>query len=204
MAGGYHSFAISTQGALFSWGWASYGILGLPEGGDRATPQKVDVQEWREEGGTRAVQLACGGLHNLLLRENGEIWGWGRNAGGCLGLGGEEEKRLPTKLPKFMVEGEEVVGIGCGNDHSWVIGNFGNLYIWGAGEFGSHGQGTEDDVKTPKKLENFKVRLPRKANAAQEWMTVFKWLWMGRADEKSVISRLPVEVFFHFVCIVFK
>ena len=61
-------------------------------------------------------KIACGSEHVLLLSE-GEVWAWGWNEHGNLGLGHQEDVYVPTKVP---IQGRALnVWAGCGN--SWVL-----------------------------------------------------------------------------------
>ena len=91
-------FAIDGGGTVWSWGDNSGGALGnaapadeeqtTPDIKSRFTPEKI-------EGLDPVVKLACGVDHVLALTEKGEVYGWGSNRYGMIGLGDQsylEEK----------------------------------------------------------------------------------------------------------------
>jgi len=93
-AGGAHSLALTESGEVYAWGWNREGQLGLGEMGDwkvRLTPTKV-------EGLPKVKAIAAGGGYSLALTESGEVYAWGNNAIGQLGLGDREERLTPTKV----------------------------------------------------------------------------------------------------------
>lgn len=89
--GSRHSLALSSEGALYSWGWGVYGQLGHGDVNSRRTPCEVAALE-----GLSIVQLACGYRHSMVVSSSPHIawaWGWGRH--GQLGLGNWEDELLP-------------------------------------------------------------------------------------------------------------
>lgn len=69
------------------------------------------------------TKLSCGSEHVLLLTEEGDVWGWGWNEHGNLGLGEEkglEDVGVPTKIWDGQVGGK-AVGVWAGMGNSWVL-----------------------------------------------------------------------------------
>lgn len=84
-AGQNHTCAIADDGALFCWGQDSDndghpGPLGLPGSMAYAEPARVGSEnDW--------TALSTDTFHTCGLRGGGELWCWGRNAEGQLGVG---------------------------------------------------------------------------------------------------------------------
>jgi alpha-tubulin suppressor-like RCC1 family protein len=57
----------------------------------RLTPTKV-------EGLPKVKAIAAGMEHSLALTESGEVYAWGWNDDGQLGLGDTEDRLTPTKV----------------------------------------------------------------------------------------------------------
>lgn len=81
----------------------------------------------------RILQLAAGSEHVLVLLEGlqpgskKEIWGWGWNEHGNLGLHNDdklEDVRLPRKLE--VPAADDYLGIAAGNGSSWIFAMNGN------------------------------------------------------------------------------
>ena len=65
--------AIKTDGTMWSWGENEKGLLGLnqPESTDISSPTQIPGTNWK--------YIASGaGRHNLAIRTDGTLWGWGR------------------------------------------------------------------------------------------------------------------------------
>jgi alpha-tubulin suppressor-like RCC1 family protein len=66
--------------------------LGLGDKKIRLTPAKLP-------GLTGVKAIAAGGAHSLALTESGEMYAWGSNDDGQLGLAEGKKRLTPTKVP---------------------------------------------------------------------------------------------------------
>lgn len=118
-AGGWHSLALSTTGAVYVWGRGEYGRLGLGDksGSSRLKPTLVEslVHE-------TVVQAVCGGTHTMALTAEGRIYIWGRGSFGRLGLGGERNCPAPVlvTLPGGAAKWR-VISLCAGGRHSMLL-----------------------------------------------------------------------------------
>ena len=67
-AGGNHSFAITADGAVWSWGNGGFGRLGHGDEQDQLLPVKVEAL-----AGQRVVAVSAAGVHNLALTADGAV-----------------------------------------------------------------------------------------------------------------------------------
>ena len=84
--GGAHTAALTDDGVLYIWGRGNEGQLGLGDLRPRAVPTLMKALG-DKQAGTTVLQAACGGAHTLALCDNGEVYAWGLNEEGQLGLG---------------------------------------------------------------------------------------------------------------------
>lgn len=95
-AGGDYSLALDKDGTVWAWGDNTYAQLGSDEADNKtnlsATPVKVkDLSKIKE--------ISAGVFHSLALREDGTLWGWGRNNFGQLsGKQLEEKIKTPREI----------------------------------------------------------------------------------------------------------
>lgn len=77
--GWYHSIAIKTDGTLWTWGYNTYGALGINVGiGNYSSPKQV--------GALTTWASASGGIEfTAAIKTDGTLWSWGRNQNGQLG-----------------------------------------------------------------------------------------------------------------------
>ncbi|CAB3385502.1 Hypothetical predicted protein [Cloeon dipterum] len=122
-------FAISSSGAVFSWGNNEYGELGLGTTGYTKFPTIIGQFSQK-----MVVQVACGGNHTLALTSEGKVYAFGRNDCEQLGLG-SRSKRAQKSIPMLVGEfpdGEIVTSIACHAVSSFALFHSGGLCGWGS------------------------------------------------------------------------
>jgi alpha-tubulin suppressor-like RCC1 family protein len=80
--GNGHMYALSNDGVVYSWGNGEYGRCGNGKK-EQLLPQPIELLQDK-----RVVAIASGQLHGLALTDKGDIWAWGKNDAGQLGVGG--------------------------------------------------------------------------------------------------------------------
>eukprot|EP00742_Colponemidia_sp_Colp-10_P005454 GILJ01005829.1.p1 GENE.GILJ01005829.1~~GILJ01005829.1.p1 ORF type:complete len:443 (+),score=58.28 GILJ01005829.1:159-1331(+) len=134
--GNYHTAAISEEGQLFTWGRGEYGRLGHGNSSDGKTPEMVRFFETVKHNGgpVKITQVACGGHFTIALTETGQVFSWGRNDFGQLGLGGQQVMDVYSleNVPTEVEIGKKIVNIAAGENHCAVLAEDGTVYLWGA------------------------------------------------------------------------
>jgi alpha-tubulin suppressor-like RCC1 family protein len=124
VAAGYqHSLAVGLDGRVYSFGTNTSG-----QQGDGATIGYRTVP-WPVPAVTNAVAVAAGQNHSLALANTGEVYAWGANGSGQLGLGFASSTPSPT--PTLIPGLSGIVGIAAGESHSLAWTASGALYAWG-------------------------------------------------------------------------
>ncbi len=83
-AGFVHSLALRDDGTAYSWGSNAFDQLGFPE----RAPPAFETNPSLVQGIPVLQEIAAGGRHSLgISRDCPQIWGWGDNGVGQLGLG---------------------------------------------------------------------------------------------------------------------
>ncbi len=79
----------------------------------------------------QVVSIACGGLHNAIVTEVGEVYTWGCNDDGSLGRGklGDGEEQIPGKV--VLPQGKVAVQVACGDCQTMAVMLDGSVYGWG-------------------------------------------------------------------------
>ncbi|MCL2680156.1 MAG: hypothetical protein FWF11_01565 [Coriobacteriia bacterium] len=155
-AGYDHSFALDENGNLWAWGdniitydWSGgkhlYGRLGL---GDDDV-DFYDLPQQIPTGTTRWAAISAGGAHALALDTAGNLWAWGRNNHGQLGLDDTAAYSTPQQVTTDATVWQQV---SAGANHSLAIDAEGNLWSWGEGTFGKLGLGGTTNQHAPQQL----------------------------------------------------
>ena len=76
----------------------------------------------------------------FAIPKSGELFGWGRNSHGQLGLGYISESVTEPTLIKQIAH-KSIVKVQCGDNYSAVITSFGELFVTGCMKDGKLGLG---------------------------------------------------------------
>lgn len=115
IACGSHSAAITDKGVLFVWGTGVFG--------EYLVPTRLSV--------TACKEVSIGGNFGMALDVNGELYSWGANSNGELGLGDFEPKIAPTLVTNLR--GKAVKKLSCGGNYVIALGS----------DFGDNRQGSQ-------------------------------------------------------------
>ena len=144
-AGGRHSLVLLQNGDVYSFGEARDGQLGLGEVEQRSVfePEKI-------AGISNAKDVFAGRFHSFILLENGDLYGFGRNWAGWLGVGDKEEKPTPTRVAGIS----NVQKVAAGENHTLALLENGDVYSFGHRDGGRLGLGPDvpQHVTTPMKI----------------------------------------------------
>ncbi|XP_042237238.1 RCC1-like G exchanging factor-like protein [Homarus americanus] len=106
---------LDEDGHVYSWG---FGPIGK---GPDVTYSKIPTQLpltlfGRNEitPDAKVVSITCGINHLAAVNSNGSLFTWGKNPGGCLGLGHTKDQYFPLRVSI----GGQVIKVSCGVDHT--------------------------------------------------------------------------------------
>jgi len=125
------TFAIKSDGTVWSWGNNENGVLGDGTTTIRTTPQQIS-------GLTDVIAVSAGYSHVLALKNDGTVWSWGNNYYGQLGDYTKTDKTAPVEVYGL----NNVVSISTGSNHSIALKSDGTVWAWGYNGNGELGDGT--------------------------------------------------------------
>ena len=159
--GGYHTVALTQSGVVYTWGLGAEGRLGIGNDLDQIAPLEVEFHEGADAkalhrqpnknsskiGSTSrefnfrsppAKEISAGGHHTLAIvtGKRGRppcVYSWGGGSFGKLGHGNEKSQSRPLSVTFFssLSEGDYVVHVAAGGQHSAAVVSSGNVYTWG-------------------------------------------------------------------------
>lgn len=127
-----HTMCVTDMGEVFAWGNNTHGELGLGVAGNSLRPKRVDIA-----GKQKAVQVACGGTHSLILLDRGQVYACGSGRDGTvfcasslseysvfvllgrLGLGATDDQMLPHQIESLS--SIPIIAVAAGTDFSLVL-----------------------------------------------------------------------------------
>eukprot|EP01052_Picozoa_sp_SAG31_P050125 SAG31_NODE_11301_length_1044_cov_1.044444_1_plen_214_part_01 len=130
---------------LYAFGWNGAGQLGTGDTDNKKTACPVAPLDDK-----RVAMVACGGPYTVLATDSEEVWGFGANTRGQLGLGHTIDQLMPCRLepPKPLVSWK-VEQISCGYAHTVFLTEDLSVFSCGANSWGQLGLGDTDDRNCP-------------------------------------------------------
>lgn len=144
--GDLHTLVLDRQGRVHSTGQGIHGVLG--RGGLASTGEELDFQEvvyFRKTTDSimapglepQIIKLDAGREFSAAMSSHGELWVWGRNDYGQLGMGFEVMKdrdfcmKYPFLMRQLPMEGHVFRDFACGDRHMVAVTTAGAIYEWG-------------------------------------------------------------------------
>ncbi|CAJ1354632.1 unnamed protein product, partial [Effrenium voratum] len=135
-----HVVAITDAGTAISWGRSNeFGQVGHgPAALKRAKPGMVRGLPALY----RVLAVACGEYNTVALLSSGELYSWGANDLGQLGVGDTQYRHAPAKIGGKAL-GVPFRSVAAGFQHCLALSRSGRVYSWGNSRHGRLGLGTE-------------------------------------------------------------
>jgi len=138
---------VTDDGTLFTFGLNDKGQLGHSTD-DKFVPLPLEV------GLPDPVKhVAVGEHHTMCITSGGDVWAWGSNEAGQLGIGPTHQSRVVEPRLVQGLAGSQVTSLALGTTHSMALTSSGEVYTWGHGDTGALGHGPVSPSKvewTPK------------------------------------------------------
>ncbi|KAK3082491.1 hypothetical protein FSP39_012686 [Pinctada imbricata] len=176
--GYYHTAFVTDQGEVFTFGESDGGKLGLGDESVKAQePIKVDLPE-------KAKEVACGGSHTVVLAKSGKVYTFGDGSNGQLGHG---NKILQSASPVPLHLSQKVAHVACGENHTALVTDKGQLFTFGDGRHGklALGQDSFSNQLFPVKVDRFTRFLVEKVSCGGCHMIVTAHMKMQNGHIES-------------------
>uniref|UniRef100_A0A3Q3KDB8 RCC1 domain containing 1 n=1 Tax=Monopterus albus TaxID=43700 RepID=A0A3Q3KDB8_MONAL len=169
--GAKHAILLSVSGAVYTWGLGSHGQLGHGGLTSEEEPRVVEAL-W----GMPMSCVATGGWHSVCISDGGDLYVWGWNESGQLGLPSralcQDTASSPSEKPQDGEKHEvfisiqafpalldvtpscEIRTISCGSRHTAAVTSEKSLLA--VGEYGQLGHQTLISLDEPQRVEFFK------------------------------------------------
>ncbi|XP_066170134.1 LOW QUALITY PROTEIN: X-linked retinitis pigmentosa GTPase regulator [Sylvia atricapilla] len=145
VCGRNHTLVYTEKGNVYSAGGNSEGQLGLGDTEERTTFHLISFFTNQH----KIKQLSAGSYTSAAVTEDGQLFVWGDNSEGQIGLANEASVSVPCKVDI----GKPVSFVSCGYYHSALITGDGELYTFGEPVNGKLGL-------FPEQLKNNRVPQP--------------------------------------------
>eukprot|EP00892_Ulva_mutabilis_P008446 jgi/Ulvmu1/5974/UM026_0098.1 len=111
-AGGFHGAAVSHEGEVYTWGMGRHGALGHGETSNCPSPSRVHALR-----GVVIDHVVCGPTATLAVSREGDLYAWGNNACGMLGVGPPDLVGHTILSPTLAKDVPPVASVAVGAMH---------------------------------------------------------------------------------------
>lgn len=199
--GSSHSLALfqtSDGDVTASWGRGEDGQLGHGDAEERLRPHAVFSLLKK---GITAVY--CGAEYSVAVSSTtGTIYSWGWGDFGRLGHGDCKDAFVPTSIS--ALSGKAVSSLACGDTHTLVVTDAGELFSFGRNQNGQLGHGTTIDDLEPRRVAALEGKTVTKVACGAEHSVcctsdgdVYAWGWGrygnigdGGTEDRHVPTRV--------------
>lgn len=157
-----HLLALNNNGQVYGFGFNNYGQLGLGYiSFEEINPSIIP-------GLNNIIDISAGNVHSLVVDDKGNVYGFGSDKEGILGLGIdtpeplvlEVDKLLPLSqsgiedlvleniitVPTLIPKLKDMIQVSAGETHSLALSNSGHVYSFGDNYFGESGLPAVENV----------------------------------------------------------
>ncbi|XP_030626975.1 probable E3 ubiquitin-protein ligase HERC4 [Chanos chanos] len=146
-----HTLALNDKGQVFAWGLASDGQLGLNNVEECVRVPRT-IKNLSE---VHVAQVTCGYRHSHALSRDGQIFSWGQNKYGQLGLGIKGPNVMTPQVIQSLL-GIPFAQVSSGGAHSFALTLSGAVFGWGCNKFGQLGLNDNNDRYFPTLLKTLR------------------------------------------------
>jgi alpha-tubulin suppressor-like RCC1 family protein len=158
-AGSADSLVLTSSGQLYSFGANKNGQLGRRAHIGSEKPNSVPTPVALPRSAGRAMRVAAGASHTLVLTSSGRVYAFGDNSRGQLGrVRGTRSRAANPKPRPVALPGLRggIVQIAAGSADSLILSSRGQLYTFGENSEGELGNGAksrgETGISTPRPI----------------------------------------------------
>ena len=110
------------------------------------------MSQYTSDFDLKIVKVSAGFGHTAVITDTGDIYSWGLNLKGQLGLGDKKSRYFPEKLTKDILCNDlpKFNFLSCGYHNTFAISVDGKLFSWGSGNIGQKDETLQD---MPRKIE---------------------------------------------------
>ena len=144
------TWAIASDGTLWSWGRNGARQLGVGDNADRGKPTQVLIVAPQVGADDQWLAVGGGDDHACAIQVNGSLWCWGSNGNGQLGQG--TSTMIVRERPEVVVAGSTWQDVGAGRDFGCALDRTGVLHCWGLNVEAQLGLGDVSDRNVPAPL----------------------------------------------------
>lgn len=147
-----HSIALQSDGTIWGCGSNLSGQLAMVPTDQTPNFDLIQITEYSDW-----MDISCGGVHSIGLREDKSLWGWGGNTTRQINGSGSTNVTTPFRIG----EDQDWKYIAAGQAHSLAIKEDSTLWSWGFNFAGQLGHSNTSNIG-----------IPMQVGTASDWMAI--------------------------------
>ena len=166
-SGWEHNIVLNNKGEIFSFGHNQYYQCGLPNmqrnfGNTENINDPTNISILHNN--LKAIKVSCGNEHSLILAQDKNVYGFGNNEGGLLGINNNKIRTYKPIKINFLNRTNQnknenyngkIKDITCGTMHNLALTEDGKIFSWGCLQGGQLGLPSDYLLNTNKKLNSY-------------------------------------------------
>lgn len=138
-----HSSLLTKDGSVYTWGSDDDGELGRGETGRsdcgrRTENCRLDIGKVNSLADVVAISSGYG--HRLVLNKAGEVWAFGDNSEGQLGVDGVDHSSTPVQVDfSSQANVGKIIQVVASSRSSYALDDKGQVWAWGSNKYGNFG-----------------------------------------------------------------
>ena len=155
-----HSSALTNKGNIFTWGFNGEGLLGNQSTENYPKPTNI-TSYVNLEADEFITDIEMGGNHSSLLTSSNNIFIWGQNEYGELGINSNDSIDTPHLITDIfsLAQDDSIKTISLGTINSFVVTTQGKIFGWGYNRYGGLGMNSNLNAYIPKLVYLSKIEL---------------------------------------------
>ena len=163
-SGSSHNLCVTEDDNLYTFGWNSYGQLGIGKNAGHAAGDDCVVEPVFNEyfKDINVVKVQCGAWHSAVIDDKGWCYLFGFNSNGQIGQNDVDRyKWMPWKF-KFKGLDVRIKNMGCGYRHTLLLGIDEFIYVFGQNDQKQCHPMRRGSIRTPCKLGKAEIGIDEK------------------------------------------
>jgi uncharacterized repeat protein (TIGR02543 family) len=137
-----HSFVITNQNRVFAFGWNASGALGTTYQLHQPNVPPTEIIFSGLNPGEFVSSISGSYRNSFAITNFSNIYGWGHNGSGQLGLGHQDDVYTPTKLNLNGLNNDEtIISVSPGGNYSVLLTSEGRILTFGTNADSQLGNG---------------------------------------------------------------
>ena len=138
-SGWEHNIFLSNNGDIYSFGNNQYYQCGLPNKDNKDKIIKDPTNISVLNNNIKGINASCGNEHSLILSKDNEVYAFGNNEDGVLGLNDNKIKKYEFTKINFGIYTNKIKDIASGTVHNLALTMDNKLFSWGSSQGGQLG-----------------------------------------------------------------